>query len=223
MFFIFSLGLRYVASLKLMGGLCFLKFKNSKKSLQKRVTLMVDNVDHVNEVQINGVSYEHFKHVEHLDKCAFDVEWCYNMNNFLSLTKMDFEQEKTIKRHFFGKEFENMDCPDLTRTYLRAITLGQTFNDEFTFVSLPHDYIPCSAMHSEKRRSTNVTMSSCELAKMRLMMMAFIHNEVSRVSPFADIYDSDFQEHIGSRVYFHDRLIECGCVKLIWIMSPRFS
>ena len=199
-----------MASLKLMGGLCFLKCMNSKKSLQKCVTLMVDNVDHVNEVQINGVrvSYEHFKHVERLDKCAFNVEQCHNMNNFLFLTKMDFEQEKMIKRHLFGKEFENMDCPDLTRTSLCAIKLGQTFKDEFTFVSLPRDYIPCSAMHSEKRRSMNVTMSPCELAKMHLMMMAFIHNEVARISPFVDIYDSDFHEHIGSRVYFHDRLIE---------------
>ena len=169
---------------------------------------MVDDVNHVNEVQIHGVRvlYEHFKHVERLDKCAFNVEQCCNMNEFLLLAKMDFEREKMIKRCLFGKEFENMDCPDLMRTYLRAITLGQTFNDEFTFVSLCRDYIPCSAMHSKKRRSMNVTMSPCELAKMCLMMMAFIHNEVARVLPFADIYDSDFHEHV--RVYFHDRLIE---------------
>ena len=35
----------------------------------------------------------------------------------------------------FGRVFENHDCPELMKIFLNAITLLQTFNDDFTFVS----------------------------------------------------------------------------------------
>ena len=34
----------------------------------------------------------------------------------------------------FGRVFENHDCPELTKIFLNARTLLQTFNDDFTFV-----------------------------------------------------------------------------------------
>ena len=33
-----------------------------------------------------------------------------------------------LKRNMFGKDFENQDCPELTRCFLNAITLSQTFS-----------------------------------------------------------------------------------------------
>ena len=68
------------------------------------------------------------------------------------LTKMDFEQEWYIKKKLHGKEFENMDCPDLVKNYLCGVTLLHTFDDDFTFVDFNSTCIPCSWMHSEKRR-----------------------------------------------------------------------
>ena len=57
----------------------------------------------------------------------------------LLLTKMDFMKESSIKSRLFGRQFENMDCPDLTKCYLRAITLSQMFNDDFMFVGKTKD------------------------------------------------------------------------------------
>ena len=103
--------------------------------------LTVDDVDHVDEIQINGLGfdYEYPKSLVHLDEFAFNVERCKNVDEFLILTKLDFEQEHYIKRRLFGKEFENMDCPILTRNYLHSVTLGHTFNDDFVFMDLNLD------------------------------------------------------------------------------------
>ena len=68
--------------------------------------------------------------------------------------------------------------------------------------------IPCSWMHSEKRRSLNKVVSLCKMAKMHLVMMSFVHNQIKHVSPFNWLGDFDIHEHIGSRVFFHDRLLE---------------
>ena len=91
-----------------------------------------------------------------------------------------------------------MDCPKLTKNYLCTITLAQTFNDDFTFIGLDKDYIPCSAMHSEKRHSINVTMAPCELAKVRLMIMAFVDTQIEDKGCFRQIYDSHFHEQVGN-------------------------
>ena len=93
-----------------MGGYCFLKMKKGKKSLMESVKLTMDEVDHMDEVQINGVHFDHeyFRSILHLDDFAFNVEQCKNVSGFLVLTKMDFEQEWYIKKRLYGKEFENI-------------------------------------------------------------------------------------------------------------------
>ena len=48
--------------------------------------------------------------------------------------KHDFIQERIWKENMFGRVFENYDCPELMKIFLNAITLSQTFNDDFTFV-----------------------------------------------------------------------------------------
>ena len=50
-----------------------------------------------------------------------------------------------------------MDCPDLTKCYLRAITLSQTFNDDFVFVGKTKD-IPCTRLHADKGHVINTTV-----------------------------------------------------------------
>ena len=65
-----------------------------------------------------------------MHKYGCSIEKCYNMTDFLLLTKHDFEREKCLRRRMVGKHFKNHDNPQLTRCYLRAITIGQTFNDD---------------------------------------------------------------------------------------------
>ena len=107
----------------------------------------------------------------------------------------------------FGREFENHDCPSLTKNYLRCITLDQTFSDDFVFVGLNLKYIPCSLMHNESRHPLNQVVPPCKLAKIRHVMIAFINSEILPKDCFLD--DDDLHEHVGSYVFFHDRLIEC--------------
>ena len=224
--FFILLGQHYTACLKLMGCYCFLKTKKGKKSLMESVKLTMDEVDHVDEVQINGVhfDYKYFRSILHLDDFAFNVERCKNISEFLVLTKKDFEQEQYIKTRLYGKEFENMDCPNLVKNYLRGVMLSHTFNDDFTFVDFNSTCIPCSWMHSEKRRSLNKVVSQCEMAKMHLVMMSFVHNQIEHVSPFNRLGDFDIHEHIGSRVFFHDRLLERWmCDIYLDMVSESFS
>ena len=88
---------------------------------------------------INSVRMDNdfFIDIVHLEEYAFNIELCNNMNEFLLLTKMDFMKESSIKARLFGRQFENMDWPNLTKCYLRAITLSQTFNYDFVFVGKP--------------------------------------------------------------------------------------
>ena len=215
-----------MACLKLMGGYCFLKTKKGKKSLMESVKLTMDEVDHVDEVQINGVhfDYEYFGSILHLDDFAFNVERCKKVLEFLVLTKIHFEQEQYIKKRLYGKEFENMDCHDVVKNYLHGVTLLHTFNDDFTFVDFNSMCIPCSWMHSEKRHSLSKVVSPCEMAKMHLVMMSFVHNQIEHVSPFNQLGDFDIHEHIGSRVFFHDRLLERWmCDINLDVVSESFS
>ena len=96
---------------------------------------------------IKGVTTESdfFTDIEHLDEYTFSIEKCINVREFLILMKMDFTGENVIKQILFEKLFENVDCLELTKCYLRLKTLSQTFNDNFTFISNGID-IPCSMM-----------------------------------------------------------------------------
>ena len=100
-----------------------------------------------------------------------------------------------------------MDCPAVTKNYLHAITLSQMFNDEFTFVGMDLKYILCSSKHSEKRCSLNVVVLPCKLAKMRLIMTAFIHDQLEHVKVFKEVYDSEFHDQIGNKVFFMTKCI----------------
>ena len=101
---------------------------------------------------INGLDpeYQSFTHIVHLDDYSFSVKKCGNIAYFLILTKRDFSKEYSIKERIFGKSFENIDCLSLTQCYTRAITLGQTFNDDFVLVGKVEDEIPIGC--SSKKR-----------------------------------------------------------------------
>ena len=85
----------------------------------------------------------------HLDDSSFSIKKCGNIVCFLILTKRDFAKDYSIKERIFGKSFENIDCLSLTQCYACAITLGQTFNDDFVFVGKVEDEIPIG--HSSKK------------------------------------------------------------------------
>ena len=205
-----------------MGGFCFLRCKGSRKSLIEKAGITVNDVDYVDETQINGlyIDYEYSNIILRLDEFAFNAEHCKDVIDFLLLSKMDFEQERYIKKRLYGREFENMDCSKLVKNYLRCITLSHTFNDDFTFVDLNLDYLPCTSRHSEKRRPLNLVVSPCKLAKIRLMMMTFVHKQIG----LKGVLDKDIHEHIGQRIFFHDRLIECWIRDIdLDVVSDNFS
>ena len=100
-----------------------------------------------------------------------------------------------------------MDCPSLTKCYSRAITLSQTFNDDFVFVGKTND-IPCTRLDAEKGHAINTTVPPYELTKISLMMIAFIHKEIMVESQMKEMFEDHIHEQIGTQVFFHDRIIE---------------
>ena len=126
-----------------------------------------------------------------------------SLSEFVVLMKMDFQQERHLRKRIFGQEFENHDCLSLTKNYLRCITLDLTFSDDFVFVGLNLKYIPCSQMHNERRCPLNQVVPPCKLAKIRHVMMAFINSEILPKDCFLD--NDDLHQHVGSYVFFHDR------------------
>ena len=84
----------------------------------------------------------------------------------------------------FGKKFENHDCPELTRSFLNAITLGQTFNDNFIFVRSDRHDIPMGRWQTGTFRKPRAIIAPCEMVKLRLIMISFIHKEIMDTSEF---------------------------------------
>ena len=84
----------------------------------------------------------------------------------------------------FGKKFENHDCPELTRCFLNAITLGQTFDDNFIFVKSDHRDIPMGRWQTVTVRKLRAIIPPCEMVKLRLIMILFIHKEIMDTSNF---------------------------------------
>ena len=78
----------------------------------------------------------------------------------------------------FSKKFKNHNNPELTGCYLRAITLGQTFNDNFVFVGNNTNHIPSGHWETIVFKQMRRIVPPCELAKIRLLMMAFVHKEI---------------------------------------------
>ena len=102
------------------------------------------------------------------------------------------------------------------------MTMSHTFHDNFRFVGLDLNYIPCSLMHSEGRRSINEMIPPCKLAKIHQIMMAFIHSEINM--KHLPINDFEVHEQFGNCVFFHDRLIERWmCYIYIDVVSESFS
>ena len=67
-------------------------------------------------------------------------------------------------------------------------------------------------------------MPPCELIKVHLMMMAFVHTQIEPLQQFKQIYNSDFHEQVGNRIFFHDRLIEHWmCDVDLDVVSETFS
>ena len=63
----------------------------------------------------------------------------------------------------FGRVFKNHDCPELTKIFLNAITLSQTFNDDFTFVrGGDENVVPLGKRQTKMERWLQVN-PACEL------------------------------------------------------------
>ena len=119
-----------------MGGNVLLQKKNGNRSLMDSFKMSINEVDHVQDVQINYGAYTQSCASSKLVEYAFNVANCSSLRDFVLLTKMDFSQERYIKRRLFGKSFENMECPSLTKCYMRCITIRHIFSDTFSFVYL---------------------------------------------------------------------------------------
>ena len=179
--------------------------KNGKVSMMESFKMLMKDVEFVQEVQINSGA-SHNETLNELSTKSFNIEKCRNKLDFTTLIKMDFPQEAYIKRRLFGRRFENMACPSLTKCYMRCITIGQTFNDTFSFIELEKSYIQCTSFKDgHVRRLINKCVKPCALTMMRHVMMAFIQSEVLTE---CDIGDYDFHDFVANNVFFHDRLIE---------------
>ena len=199
------IGRHYVAYLQLMGGNLFLRKRNSKVSMMESFKMLMKDVEFVQEVQINSGA-SHDETFNELSTKSFNTEKCRNILDFITLIKMDFPQDVYIKRRLFGRWFENMACPSLTKCYMRCIMIGQTFSNTFSFVELEKSYILCTSFKdSHVRRLINKCVKPCVLTMMRHVMMAFIQSEVLTK---CDIGDYDFHDFVANNVFFHDRLIE---------------
>ena len=161
------IGRRYVAYLQLMGGNLFLRKRNGKVSMMESFKMLMNDVEFVQEVQLNSASHENNETLNELSTKSFNTEKCRNILDFITLIKMDFPQEAYIKRRLFGRQFENMACPSLTMSYMRCITIGQTFSNTFSFVELEKSYIPCTSFKDgHVRRLINKCVKPCVLTMM---------------------------------------------------------
>ena len=226
MFSSFPIGMQHMVMLKQMGGYFSLTGQSNKPLYREQSCFSPHHHAYlIDELMIKGVMTESdfFTDIEHLDEYTFSIEKCVNVREFLILTKMDFTGEDAIKQRLFGKLFENVDCLELTKYYLRLITLTQTFNDNFTFVGNGIDIL-CSTMHSDKGCQVNVPIPPCELTRIRLMMMAFIQNEIMDDTRIKDIPEHLIHKQISMRVFFHDQIIEQWRREIEFdIVSERFS
>ena len=77
-----------MAYLRLMGGYLFLKKKDGKHSLMDSFSLVIDDIDHVDEIQINGLNfdYDYPKFLLCLEDYYFNGEKCKSISEFLVLT-----------------------------------------------------------------------------------------------------------------------------------------
>ena len=108
--------------LKQMGGCFALIGKERESSLYKEQKLYLEEIELVEVMMINHNCIPFYYNlskelVKKMNTYACFVEKCDSMIDFLLLTKHDFRREKMLKRNMFGKDFENHDCPELTRCF----------------------------------------------------------------------------------------------------------
>ena len=104
-----------------------------------------------------------------------------------------------------GTSFENHDCLELTKFFLNGITLGQTFNDDFTFIRGDGICIPLGMWQMNLERWFQV-VPLCEMVKLRLILISFyteIQNQYEVKNCITNIH-----EFIGNHILFQDRLLE---------------
>ena len=135
-------------------------------------------------------------------KKCFGLEHCNCMIDFLTMTRDEFSRDN-LKERLFGKAFLNIDCPSVVRVCFRCVTMGQTFNDDFT-MDLRMD---------GERKETHLrkSMQQCLLTKVRLLIMCFIHRYV--LGHYLLRHLENVQDFIGNRVFFHDRLVQCFIIE----------
>ena len=86
------------------------------------------------------------------------------------------------------------------------------------FVGKDTNFIPSGRWQTSIYRQSRRIMPPCELAKIKLMMTAFIHKEIMSSTQFKHLVKSDeLHEQIGSRIFFHDQIIES------WIKVTDFN
>ena len=191
-----------MARLRQCGGFFSLLSKGNSRPMWSIDSSSVTDADTIDAYMANS-RYIHRQHVdftmEKRGKC-FGLEFCNCLTDFLILTRDEFSRDNS-KERLFGKRFLNVDCPSVIRTCFRCITLGQTFNDDFTMdLRAEND-------RGQEETILRSTMSSCLLTKVRLLIMCFIHRFVLDHYLLRSM-GGNVQEFIGNRVFFHDRLVQ---------------
>ena len=185
--------------LKQMGG-CFALI--GKKSL--KLPLFKEQKLYLEEMESMLMNYRHINLYNSQDKDLIKkvnlygcfMERCNHMIEFLLLTKHDFDRESTLKQNMFRKLFENHNCPEFTKFFLNAIALGQTFNDDFTFIRGDGTCILLGTLQTNLRWFQVVP--PCEMVKLRLIIISFIHKEIQNQWEIKNCI-TNIHEFIGSQ------------------------
>ena len=99
----------------------------------------------------------------------------------------------------FDKRFENHDCPELTKYFLNAVMLTQTFMDDFSFAH-GKSSIPLGRWHTNLHRDFKI-MPRCEIVNLHIMMVSFIHKVLSNWRIKEHLRDKDLHQFIGNCVF----------------------
>ena len=140
-----------------------------------------------------------------------NVENCNNLDEFCILTKHDFPCKHRMKDAIFGQTFENHDSNDIIRHCFNAITLGQTFMDDFGLIqgsnAIDRDHspsIPVGNWQTDLYRKLSV-LPPCDMVNMQLMMISFIHKLIMgkpSVLQYLNEENENVQDFMGNYVFF---------------------
>ena len=188
--------------LKQMGGCFALIGKERESPLHKEQKLYLEEIELVEVMMISHNCIPFYYNltkelVKKMNTYACFVEKCNSM--------IDFRREKMLKPNMFGKDFENHDCPEFTRCFLNAITLSQTFNDDFIFTKGDQGFIPLGRWQTSMygyRKPRNI-IPPCEMIRLRLIMVSFMHKEIMHSREFINnVGKEDIQKFMGINVFF---------------------